>query len=547
MKIVNQTLSAAVAVSSLIYPFDAKSQVTGKGNAQRPNILLILADDMGFSDIGCYGGEIKTPNLDLLAKEGVRYSQFYNGARCCPTRASLLTGVYPHQAGMGWMTNADLGTPQYRGDLSKNVVTIAELLKTAGYNTYMTGKWHLSSTRKDNAGINDNWPAQRGFDHFFGIVGGAGNYFHLPVFSNNKKYPSPENFYLTNAISDSSVMFIDRNFKMQDRKPMFMYVAYTSPHWPLHALAEDIKKYDGVYDIGWDKVRENRLKRQYELGLWNKNIDLSNRDVKVPSWDSISPEMKKDFARRMAIYAAQVDAMDQGIGRIIKKLKETGQFDNTVIFFLADNGGCAEFVSSGKSKDLNDNLADTFESYRINWANVSNTPYREYKHWIHEGGIHTPFIVHWPNGIDKSLNNTFIRDYGHITDIMATCAGLSSANYPEQYKGKEIVPMQGTSLLPHFSKKPNNRGPIFWEHEANIGMREGKWKLVAKTPEDGKFDVGKLELYNIDEDPTELKDLAHVYPQKLDSMYTAWKSWANYVQIYPFDTREYNVRTKASK
>jgi arylsulfatase len=536
-----------VVLSSLIYPFETKSEVPKKDNAQKPNILLILADDMGFSDIGCYGGEINTPNLDLLAKEGVRYTQFYNAARCCPTRASLLTGVYPHQAGMGWMTNADLGTPQYRGDLSKNVVTIAELLKTAGYNTYMTGKWHLSSTRKDQAGINDNWPAQRGFDHFFGIVGGAGNYFHLPVFSNNQKYPSPKDFYLTNAISDSSVTFIEQNFKMKDRKPMFMYVAYTSPHWPLHALAGDIKKYEGVYDIGWDKVRENRLKKQYELGIWNKNIDLSGRDIKVPSWDSISPEKKKDFARRMSIYAAQIDAMDQGIGRIIKKLKETGQFDNTVIFFLSDNGGCAEFISSGKSRDLNDNLANTFESYRINWANASNTPYREYKHWIHEGGIHTPLIVHWPNGIDKSMNNSFIRDYGHITDIMATCAALSSANYPKQYKGKEIVPMQGTSLLPHFSKKPNNRGPIFWEHEANIGMREGKWKLVAKTPEDGTFDENKLELYNIDEDPTELKDLAHVYPQKLDSMYRVWKSWANYVQVYPFDTREYNVRTKASK
>jgi arylsulfatase len=203
--------------------------------------------------------------------------------------------------------------------------------------------------------------------------------------------------------------------------------------------------------------------------------------------------------------------------------------------------------SSGKSKDLNGNLADTFESYRINWANVSNTPYREYKHWIHEGGIHTPLIVHWPKGIEQSMNNTFIRDYGHLTDIMATCAELSSANYPKKYKGQEIEPMQGKSLLPHFSKKGNNRGPIFWEHEANIGMREGKWKLVAKTPENGTFDENKLELYNIDEDPTELKDLAHAYPQKLDSMYTVWKTWANYVKVYPFDTREYNVRTKASK
>lgn len=545
IKTINRSFSVAVAMSSVLASCASKSEAVVK-DKQRMNILLILADDMGFSDLGCYGGEIQTPNIDRLAQNGVRYSQFYNAARCCPTRASLLTGVYPHQAGMGWMTNANLGTPQYRGDLGKNVVTIAELLKTAGYSTYMTGKWHVSSTRKDQAGINDNWPLQRGFDRFFGIVGGAGNYFKLPVFSGNRKYKSPENFYFTDAISDSSVMFIDQHCT-REKNPFFMYVAYTAPHWPLHALDKDIKKYDGVYEAGWDKIRENRLKKQYEIGLWDKKVELSARDEKVPSWDSMSADQKKDFARRMAIYAAQVDALDQGVGRIIRKLEETNQLDNTLIFFLADNGGCAEFITSGKSKDLSGNLENTFESYRINWANASNTPYREYKHWIHEGGIHTPMIVHWPNGIDKSMNNSYIRDYGHLTDILATCAELSGAQYPQKFKGIEIVPMQGTSLVPHFSKRDNKRGPIFWEHEANIGMRDGKWKLVAKTPEDGTFDPKSLELYNINEDPVELKDLAKVYPQKLDSMYKAWQVWADYVQVYPFDTREYNVRTKSSK
>ncbi|MCX6326601.1 MAG: arylsulfatase [Bacteroidia bacterium] len=513
----------------------------------RPNIICILADDMGFSDLGCYGGEIQTPNLDRLAQNGLRYSQFYNAARCCPTRASLLTGLYPHQAGMGWMTNADLGTPQYKGDLSKNAVTIAEVLKTSGYSTYMTGKWHLSSTRKDDAGISDNWPAQRGFDRFFGIVGGAGNYFNLNVYSNNKKYKSPENFYFTHAISDSSVMFIDHHFQKEPTKPLFMYVAYTSPHWPLHALHKDILKYEGVYEEGWDVLREKRLKKQYEKGLWKNEINLSPRDEKVPAWISLSNEEKKDFARRMAIYAAQVDAMDQGIGRIVSKLKDIGQLDNTVIFFLADNGACAEYISSGNSKDLAGNLANTWESYRINWANVSNTPFREYKHWIHEGGVRTPLIVHWPKGIDKSLNNSFVREYGHITDIMATCLDISGAKYPEKYNDNQIVPKQGTSLLPHFSNQKNGRGPVFWEHEANIGMRDGNWKLVAKTPENGTFNPANLELYNILEDPTELNNLAGVYQVKLDSMFKAWEAWAQYVQIYPFDTREYNVRTKASK
>lgn len=516
-------------------------------NQPRPNIILIMADDMGFSDIGCYGGEIQTPNLDGLAKTGVRYSQFYNAARCCPTRASLMTGVYPHQAGMGWMTNCDMGTPAYQGDLSKNAATIAEVLKTAGYNTYMTGKWHLSNTRKDNGGVQDNWPVQRGFEHYFGLVGGAGNYFNLPVYSNNKKYQSPKNFYLTNAISDSSAMFIQNHFDSHPDSPMFMYVAYTSPHWPLHALEKDIEKYKDAYTVGWDEIRARRLKKQAELGFWDNQPELSPRDGVVPSWDELSDPEKKDFARRMAIYAAQIDAMDQGIGRIVSKLKEVGQLDNTVIFFLADNGGCAEYISSGKSKDLEGNLEETFESYRINWANVSNTPFREYKHWVHEGGVRTPLIVHWPKGIDHTLNNSFVRDYGHLTDIMATCVELSGATYPKELNGKEIVPMQGTSLVPHFKGKENGRGPIFWEHEANIGMREGKWKLVAKTPENKQFDEKRLELYDISNDPTELHNLAETHPEKLDSMYQVWKVWAENAGVFPMDTRDYGERSRAYK
>ena len=279
------------------------------------------------------------------------------------------------------------------------------------------------------------------------------------------------------------------------------------------------------------------------MGLWKNEVELSPRDEKVPAWESLLEVEKEEFALRMAIYAAQIDAMDQGIGRIIKKLEETNQLNNTIIFFLADNGGCAEYVASGKSKDLTGDLADTFESYRVNWANVSNTPFREYKHWIHEGGIRTPLIVHWPDGIDISLKNSFIRDYGHLTDIMATCVDLSGAQYPEKYNDNTIVPMQGTSLLPHFSKQSNGRGPIFWEHEANIGMRNGTWKLVAKTPENEEFDPEKLELYNINEDPAEQENLADKYPEKLDSMYRDWEKWAKNAEVYPLDTREYNVRS----
>jgi arylsulfatase len=513
----------------------------------KPNIILILADDMGFSDIGCYGGEINTPNLDRMAQGGVRYSQFYNAARCCPTRASLLTGVYPHQAGMGWMNNADEGTPGYRGDLSKHAVTIAEVLKTAGYSTCMTGKWHLSNTRKDHAGINDNWPVQRGFDRFFGIISGSDSYFNPVIFSDNKKYPAPPDFYLTHAISDSTVKFIGQHFNNKPDEPLFLYVAYTAPHWPLHALEEDIKKYREVYRQGWDQLRGQRLQKQYGIGLWENDLKLAPRDANVPAWHSLSAEEKDEFALKMAIYAAQVDAMDQGIGRIVQKLEEVNQLENSVIFFLSDNGGCAEHISSGKSKDLTGNLANTWESYRINWANLSNTPFREYKHYTHEGGIRTPLIVHWPNGVGASLQNSFVRDYGHVTDLMATCLELAFAEYPKKYQGNEIVPKQGKSLLPLFLNQKTGRGPIFWEHEANIGMREGDWKLVAETPSNGKFSMEKLELYNMGNDPTELNDLAEAQPEKRDRMYAEWQEWAENTDVFPLDTRDYGIRSRDYK
>ncbi len=547
MKTITTPVSAALALSTTLCGCGMHNHGKSLAEKAAPNIILIMADDMGFSDIGCYGGEIKTPNLDCLAQSGVRYSQFYNAARCCPTRASLLTGVYPHQAGIGWMTNANMGTPAYQDDLSKNVATIAEVLRTANYTTYMTGKWHVSNSRKDHGNVIDNWPTQRGFDRYFGIVQGAGHYFKLPVYSGNKKYPSPDNFFLTHAISDSSALFIDEHFSNQPKKPMFMYVAYTAPHWPLHALKEDIEKYKGVYDEGWDVIREKRLKKQYEVGLWEKEVRMSPRDERVPAWETLSQEKKDEFALRMAIYAAQVDEIDQGIGRIVKKLEEKGQLDNTLIFFLADNGGCAEFISSGKSKDLTGDLADTWESYRINWANVSDTPFREYKHWTHEGGIRSPLVVHWPAGIDRSLKNSFIRENAHLTDIMATCVDVAGADFPAQLNGLDIVPMEGTSLVPHFSKQSNHRSPIFWEHEANIAMRDGDWKLVAKTAENAEFDTASLELYNIREDPTELNNLTVSHTGKRDSMYKVWEAWATRVGVFPMDTREYGMRSQAYK
>ena len=513
---------------------------------ERPNIVIILADDMGYSDAACYGGEIETPNIDRLAKNGLRYRQFYNSARSCPTRASLMTGLYPHQAGMGWMAAADMQRPAYQGHLNNQCVTIAEVLKEAGYSTYMCGKWHLNSDRKNQGGVSDNWPPQRGFDRFYGIVGGASNYFNVSYHYGNESGQSPDdgNFYLTHALSDSAVSFVSRHD--YQKSPFFLYLSYNAPHWPLHALQKDIDKYVERYKAGWDKLRAERLERQKKTGLFGKNVVLSPRDETVEAWDSLTPEKQYEFTMRMAIYAAQIDAMDQGIGRLITSLEKTGQLDNTIIMFLSDNGACAEFNSGGPRKDV-DGKADTWESYRINWANLSSTPYREYKHFTNEGGIATPLIVHYPKGVSRKLNNKWVDEYGHLNDIMVTCVELAKANYPETYRGHDIVPMQGVSLVPNFSGKKTNRTATFWEHEGNIAMRDGKWKLVCKTKEGEPFDEATICLYDMEKDPVELNDLSEKYPERKRQMYEAWKQWAESIGALPVDTRDYGQRQRDYK
>jgi len=515
-------------------------------SVEKPNIILILADDMGYSDLACYGGEIETPNLDRLASNGLRYRQFYNGARSCPTRASLMTGLYPHQAGMGWMAAADLQLPAYQGYLNNQCVTIAEVLKGAGYGTYMCGKWHLNSDRKNNGAVNDNWPVQRGFDRFYGIVSGASNYFNVDYHYGNEKGRSPDdgNFYFTHALSDSAVAFVSRHD--HNKSPFFLYLSYTSPHWPLHALQADIDKYVERYKAGWDKLRAERFDRQVKMGLFRKDAMLSPRDEEVPAWDSLSPEQQREFVMRMAIYAAQIDAMDQGIGKLIAYLEKNGQLDNTLILFLSDNGACAEFISSGQRKTL-DGKADTYESYRINWANLSSTPYREYKHYTNEGGIASPLIVHYPKGIKRKMNNTWIDEYGHITDIMATCVDITGADYPASYKGNNIIPMQGVSLIPNFSGKKTAREQTFWEHEGNIALRDGKWKLVSKTKEGEPFDEATISLFDLEKDPTELTDLSGNYPERKRQMYETWRQWAESVGVFPIDTRTYGERQRIYK
>ena len=526
-------------------------------NAQvKPNIIIILADDMGFSDIGSYGGEILTPNLDKLAKGGVRFRQFYNAARCCPTRACLLTGLYPHQAGMGHMT-VDQGEPSYRGDISKNCVTIAEVLKSNGYKTYLSGKWHVTKDvdywktwlpeDKKKYTSKHNWPTQRGFDEFFGTIHGAGSYYNPSTLTrNNTPIEAGKGFYYTDAISAYADEFIRNHAKSDADKPFLCYIAYTAPHWPLHALPEDIKKYKGKFDKGWDKVREERMARMLKMGIIDSKWKLSDRDKEVPAWENT--DNKQWWAACMEVYAAMVDRMDQGIGKVLRALEETGQLDNTLILFLADNGGCAEVLTEkwGRSLQLpfylkdgslykpgNDltrlpGPEDTYMSYSTEWANASNTPFRMFKSFIHEGGISTPLIAHWPAGIKSPGRIT--NQVGHVIDLMATCLDVAGAVYPKTYGGNSIIQQEGQSIQPVFENKTFKHNPIGWEHEGNRGFRDGKWKLVSNSKD--------WELYDIEADRTEIHNLAAIYPKIIGEMIGKYEKWASRVGVINWEERK---------
>ena len=504
----------------------------------RPNIILIMADDMGFSDIGCYGGEINTPNLNRLANNGIRFRQFYNNARSCPTRASLLTGLYPHQVGIGHMTNPsenptqyDYNLPGYRGTLSQNCVTLAEVLKEAGYHTMLSGKWHVGYFGKEN------WPLQRGFDKYYGILDGATNYFkpQYPrglTYGNEPIEPS-ENFYITDAFTDYAIRFI-KEIRETSKRPYFLYLSYTSPHWPLHALKEDIDKYRQKYINGWAFLREARLKRIKDFGVLSGEVKLSQQDSR--DWNSLSDEMKQEMDLRMAIYAAQIDRMDQNIGKLIGEIEKMGELNNTLILFLSDNGACAEGgeLGGGRKEDLESDRGWVL-SYGRAWANASNTPFKEYKHWVHEGGIATPLIVHWPDGIPSKIRGGFTDQYGFIQDIMATLIDVSKASYPNEYKGKHVPELEGVSLLPLIKgvEKPVHNTPIFWEHEGNRAVRMGKYKLVSK------YSAGheqKWELYDIEKDRSELNDLSDSLPEKVTELSASYNKWAVNHNVVSWDT-----------
>ncbi len=517
---------------------------------RKPNIVVILADDLGFSDIAPYGGEIDTPNLTKLAKEGIRLRQFYNTARCCPTRAALLTGLYSHQAGVGHMMDDD-GLPGYRGDLSRNAVTLAEALKPAGYTTLMCGKWHVTPDTADS----HNWPLQRGFDKYYGTILGAGDYFN-PVTLTRDNTPieiDRKDYYYTDALGDQASAYIREHRAATPETPFFLYMAFTAPHWPLHALQPEIDKYKDRYKAGWDKLREERHQRQLRMGLVDPKWGVTERDASVPAWDDAKD--KEWQARRMAVYAAQVDRMDQNIGKILAALKQSGAEEDTLVMFLADNGGCAEelaaggnpagvrqktvdgkVVQKGNIPELMPGGEDGYQSYGIGWANASNTPFRLYKHWVHEGGISSPFIARWPARLKKNRGQ-FSDQTGHLVDVMATCLDAAGAGYPTVNKGEKIQPAEGKSLLPSLAGGKPFARELYWEHEGNRAMRDANWKLVSKFP-------GTWELFDIAKDRTERNNLATAMPDRVQAMGGKWDAWARRANVVPWAELQQRRKTR---
>ena len=542
----------------------------------RPNVVLILVDDMGFSDIGCYGGEVRTPNLDRLANSGVRLSQFYNTARCSPSRASLLSGLHPHQTGIGILTNDD--RPRgYPGTINDRCVTIAEVLKAAGYATCLSGKWHLAGEMQKP---NDAWPTRRGFDRFFGTLTGCGSYFQPGTLTRGEVNVEDEalrpDFFYTDAISAEAAAFIRDHDSRPAGQPFFLYVAYTAPHWPLHAREEDIAKYRGAFDEGWDVLRECRMRRLRELDILDDSASLSDRDPTQPAWDKA--EYKEWQARRMEVYAAQIDRMDQGVGQILGALAETHDLENTLVIFLSDNGASDEAlplvalerfkqrsdilrvktrdgrgVKVGNEPSIVPGTEDTYSSYGRAWSNLSNTPFRYYKQWTHEGGIATPLIIHWPKGGLRS--GSVVRVPAQLVDVLPTVLEATGSSYPAEFKARAIIPYEGRSLLPALRGESVPEATLYWEHTGNAAVRRGQWKLARAHPEVKRYwadsahpatrsEQSQLvreqsctwELYDLCSDRSEVNNVADQHPEIVKELSEQWQAWADRVGVIPFET-----------
>jgi arylsulfatase A-like enzyme len=533
---------------------DPRSDTSASRRGGRPDVVVILADDMGYSDIGCFGGEIRTPHIDRIGREGVRLTQFYNTARCSPSRASLMTGLHPHQVGVG-ILNFDDAPDGYPGDLAEESVTIAEALREAGYATYLSGKWHLSS---DMDTPNDSWPTRRGFERFFGTLEGAGSFYQPRTLTRQETNVEEEgedpSFFYTDATSEQAVRFLEEHDRDRADDPFFLYLAYTAPHWPLHAHQDDIDRYRGRFDAGWDRLREERLDRLVKEGLLEGGTELAERDPRVPAWDDAGDAEHRAWeARRMEVYAAQVDRMDQGVGQVLDTLERLGRLDNTLVVFLSDSGGCAEEMPPESVKDfvtafvplkeqtregetvvpgnvpgLMPGSEATYQSYGRSWAHLSNTPFREYKHWVHEGGIATPLLVRWPEGIDASVRPVLDRPF-QLVDVLPTVLDAAGAAYPERRGDVAVPPAEGRSMLTALRGGEGPEADLFWEHEGNSAVRSGSWKLVRKHGQ-------PWELFDLSVDRTEQHDRAAEHPELVADLEARYEAWAQRCGVIPRQT-----------
>jgi arylsulfatase len=570
---VRRSIGAAPALLSLLLVVLATA-----AGARPPHIVLIVADDLGYSDLGSYGGEIATPTLDRLAFAGIRFTRFYGSARCSPTRAALLTGVWPHEAGMGHLAN-DWGKPGYRGAIPEGVPTIAERLRDLGYSTHMVGKWHLTpelaaeeataaaaavtaataaSPATSETSAPASWPLQRGFDSFYGTLGGSDSYFDpMLLFDGNRRAvwppgdasPSAGRPYLTDVFGDRAARLVTHHFAAASGRPFFLYLAFTAPHWPLMAPEAEIERYRGRYDAGWDELRAARFTRQRELGIVSRDAELPARDRGVTAWTE-TPEHDWQ-SRRMEVYAGMVTAMDRAVARVIGALENAGALDDTVVLFLSDNGACAEelrgvyalaplFVRHPRQTadglpvrfadrpEVVPGPADTWSTYGRSWAHFSNTPLRGYKHWTWEGGITVPFFVHWPARL-AGRAGTIETAPGHVVDVVPTLeaiAGRESSDAREEPSSSDSH-LRGASLLALLRGETSEPRTLYWEHEGNRAISDGDWKLVSRWP-------SGWELYDLASDRFETRDLASSSPQRVNEMAARWSEWASNVGVEPW-------------
>lgn len=483
------TLNAPLLYVTLTLATMCLSQQANAQADARPNFLVIMTDDLGFSDIGCYGGEIDTPNLDSLAASGLRFSQFYNTAKCHSSRVSLLTGQYCIAAGDVKLTHA---------------VTSAEALRRGGYFTAMTGKWHLSGQ-----------PTEFGFDRYFGHLSGACNYFKgdATFRLNGEGWTVPEdNFYTTVADVDYALQFLKD--ARQSTQPWYLYVAFNAPHAPLQALPEDYAKYRGRYDQGWDGVRSARIAKQKRIGLLADALTPSPRPEHIPAWETLSEQRRNWESKRMTTLAAMIDRVDQEVGRLVDDLRSSGELDNTLILFVSDNGACPYDRRSTKL-DAEPTDGSVTWSDSTGWAWARNSPFRYYKQNQFEGGISSPAIVHWPAGL-QTQPGTVVRYPAHLIDVLPTLAEIGRSPVPEQWPGRELRPVSGQSLAPIFRGEPaRSRDPIHLLFSTDRGLRDGDWKAVS-------FRGETWELYNMANDRTELHDLAATHPARVEAMTRQW-------------------------